>query len=321
VENLDRKTLLSQFIHLEQSGKTAVLVLLDGIPKAVLGISDRIRPDAKDAVNALRSFGVSCLMLTGDNERTAAFVAQNTNLDGFYAGLYPEDKERMVRELSAVAPCAMVGDGINDSPALVRADVGIAVGAGTEVAIDAAGVVISGSAVGGVAEAYAISRATIRIIKQNLFWALCYNAICIPVAAFGLLSPMIASAAMSLSSVCVVTNALRLRNVRFSLSDPNAKSASSTCCNFTGVCENNTENNNKGESDMFGKQPEKTYVLHVEGMMCPRCVAHVKSALEGVKGVKSVDVSLEDKTATVLASVKSESLLADAVKAAGYDVV
>ena len=321
VENLDRKTLLSQFIHLEQSGKTAVLVLLDGIPKAVLGISDRIRPDARDAVNALRSFGVSCLMLTGDNERTAAFVAQNTNLDGFYAGLYPEDKERMVRELSAVAPCAMVGDGINDSPALVRADVGIAVGAGTEVAIDAAGVVISGSAVGGVAEAYAISRATIRIIKQNLFWALCYNAICIPVAAFGLLSPMIASAAMSLSSVCVVTNALRLRNVRFSLSDPNAKSASSTCCNSTGVCENIDKNNNKGESDMFGKQPEKTYVLHVEGMMCPRCVAHVKSALEGVKGVKSVDVSLEDKTATVLASVKSESLLADAVKAAGYDVV
>ena len=325
VENLDRKTLLSQFIYLEQSGKTAVLVSLDGIPKAVLGISDRIRSDAKEAVEALKSFGVTCLMLTGDNERTASFVAQNTNLDGFYAGLYPEDKERMVREFSATAPCAMVGDGINDSPALIRADVGIAVGAGTEIAIDSAGVVISGSAVGGVAEAYAISRATIRVIKQNLFWALCYNAICIPVAALGLLSPMIASAAMSLSSVCVVTNALRLRKMRLGCPGLQERKERSLCDISTPVCEKNRKihsgNNKKGESEMFGKNQEKTYVLHVEGMMCPRCVAHVKSALEGVKGVKTVDVSLEDKTATVLASVKSESLLVDAVKAAGYEQV
>ncbi|MBQ2735616.1 MAG: heavy metal translocating P-type ATPase [Clostridia bacterium] len=317
-EFADTSSMYRDFYTLENEGKTAVVVSLDGVPKAVFGISDRIRSDAKDAIDALKSLGVTCLMLTGDNERTASFVAQKTNLDGFYASLYPEDKERMVRELSEKAPCAMVGDGINDSPALVRADVGIAVGAGTEVAIDCAGVVIAGSAVGGVTEAYALSRATIRIIKQNLFWALCYNAICIPVAACGLLTPMLASAAMSFSSVCVVTNALRLRKMKLMKHDENKK----TSCACTDV---NSENQNyctiKGESEMFGKSQKNTYVIHVEGMMCPRCVAHVKAALEAVKGVQSVDVSLEQKTATVIATVKSESLLTDAVKAAGYEVV
>ena len=313
----DRARLFADFLALEREGKTVVTVSFDGVPVAILGISDRIRSDSRIAVDALKNDGVTCLMLTGDNERTAAFVAKEANLDGFYASLMPEDKERMVRELSEKAPCAMVGDGINDSPALVRADVGIAVGAGTEVAIDCADVVLSGSSLCGVADAYALSRATIRIIKQNLFWALFYNAVCIPVAA-GLfypllgwqLSPMIASAAMSFSSVCVVTNALRLKRIGLHPKQKNSKNQNMTI-------------ETKGEmNEMFGKKQEEfTYVLHVEGMMCPRCVAHVKEALEGVKGVRSVTVSLEEKTATVIAAVKSPDLLAAAVTKAGYEVV
>ena len=293
--------LLLDLMELEKEGKTAVVVTLEDRPVGILGIADRIREDSKDAVNTLKNAGVTCLMLTGDNERTAAFVAQKANLDGFYASLMPEDKERMVRELSKKEITVMVGDGINDAPALISADVGIAIGAGTEVAIDCAGVVLSGSSLTGVADAYALSRATIRVIKQNLFWALFYNAICIPVAAgvfYPLLgwqlSPMLASAAMSVSSVCVVLNALRLRNITL-----------------------------KGETDMlFGKKETVTHVVSVEGMMCHRCVAHVKEALEGLKGVKSVEVSLENKSATVTA-VKSVTLdrVKEAITKAGYQVV
>ncbi len=299
---VDTSSLKRDFERLETEGKTVVLVTFDERPVGVLGIADRIRSDSASAVAALKNAGVTCLMLTGDNERTAAAVAKEAGLDGFYAGLLPEDKERMVRELSEQSPCAMVGDGINDAPALVRADVGIAIGAGTEIAVDCAGVVLSGSSVVGVADAYFLSRASIRIIKQNLFWALFYNAVCIPVAAgvfYPLLgwqlSPMLASAAMSFSSVCVVTNALRLRKISLG----------------------------KGEKKkMFGKKEETVQtVLHIEGMMCQNCVKHVKTALEGVKGVKDVTVDLEKKTATVTApsSVLRKSLEA-AVTNAGYGI-
>ena len=311
----DRERVFSDFYALEQSGKTAVLVTLDGAPVGILGISDRIRSDSNAAAKALKTASVETLMLTGDNERTAAFVAKEADLDGFYASLLPEDKERIVRELSEKAPVAMVGDGINDAPALVRADVGIAIGAGTEIAIDSADVVLSRSSLFGVTEAYALSRATIRIIKQNLFWALFYNAICIPIAAgvfyplFGWqLSPMLGSAAMSFSSVCVVTNALRLRRVSLSLSpslksDPNLKN----------------HINEQGETEMlFAKT--KTYTLSIEGMMCQHCVAHVKKALEAVKGTKSVDVSLEQNAATVTTSASPDDLT-KAVTDAGYTVV
>ncbi len=297
----DLSSLKSDFDALEQSGKTAVLVTFDDRPVGVLGISDRIRADSKDAVDALKNAGVTCLMLTGDNERTAAFVAQKTNLDGFYASLLPEDKERMVRKLSEQAPCAMVGDGINDAPALMRADVGIAIGAGTEIAIDSAGVVLSGDSLLGVVDAYRLSRASIRVIKQNLFWALFYNAACIPVAAgvfYPLftwqLSPMLASVAMSFSSVCVVLNALRLRKI-----------------------------NLEGDFEMlFGKNKNTlTHTFLVEGMMCQRCVAHVKNALLAVKGVTDVEVSLEEKQAIVTSSPKvSLGALKQAVVDAGYKV-
>jgi cation transport ATPase len=285
---------------LENQGKTVVLVTLDSAPVGVLALADRMREEAPETVVRLKQSGISTLMLTGDNERTAAAISAHAGLDGYRAGLFPEDKERIVRELSATAPCAMVGDGINDAPALARADIGIAVGAGTEVAIDCADVVLSGNALSGVADAIHLSRATLRIIQQNLFWALFYNAICIPVAAGVFypwlgwqLSPMLASAAMSCSSLFVVSNALRLR---FILLD-------------------------KGEKKMFGlkKKENITHTLAVEGMMCQHCVSHVKKALEGVKGVAAVSVDLDTKTATVeaLSSVSADVLVA-AVKNAGY---
>ncbi|MBQ8309441.1 MAG: heavy metal translocating P-type ATPase [Clostridia bacterium] len=300
-EHRDLSVIRFDFECLESQGKTAVLVTFDSLPVGIIGISDRIRADSHIAVEALKSVGVTCLMLTGDNERTAASVAKQAALDGYFAGLFPEDKERKVRELSEDAPCAMVGDGINDAPALVRADVGIAVGAGTEIAVDCAGIVLSGSSLKGVADAYFLSRATIRIIKQNLFWALFYNVICIPVAAgvffpiWGIqLSPMLASAAMSFSSVFVVTNALRLRSIRL----------------------------RKGEKEeMFGKQETVTYTIGVEGMMCQHCVAHVKAALEAVKGVREVSVDLNAGNATVsVESSVSQKTLADAIVKAGYKV-
>lgn len=299
LQRSDLSCIADDFQSLENQGKTAVFVTFDGRPVGVMGIADRVREDSRTAVEALQSAGVRCLMLTGDNERTAAFVANKVGLDGYRAGLLPEDKEKTVREIAEQAPCAMVGDGINDAPALVRADVGIAVGAGTEIAIDCAGVVLSGCSLVGVADAYFLSRASIRIIKQNLFWALFYNAICIPVAA-GLfypllqwqLSPMLASAAMSFSSVCVVTNALRLRSIRL----------------WKG-----------GSEKMFGKKEIVKYTLCVEGMMCQNCVAHVKKSLEGVKGVQSVTVDLDAKTAVVEAvSAVSAKVLVNAVVSAGY---
>ncbi len=286
---------------LEGQGKTVVLVTLDGAPVGVLALADRIREDAESAIQNLKEADIKCLMLTGDNERTAAAISAQAGLDGYRAGLMPEDKERIVREISGTSVCAMVGDGINDAPALTRADIGIAIGAGTEVAIDCADVVLSGNTLLSVDEALRISRATLRIIKQNLFWALFYNAICIPVAAGALypitgwqLSPMLASAAMSCSSLFVVSNALRLRFISL----------------------------HKGEKKMFGlkKKETATHTLTVEGMMCKNCVAHVQKALEGVKGVTGVTVDLESKTATVdaLSSVSVDALIA-AVTAAGYE--
>ena len=286
---------------LEGQGKTVVLVTLDGAPVGVLALADRIREDAESAIQNLKEADIKCLMLTGDNERTAAAISAQAGLDGYRAGLMPEDKERIVREISDTSVCAMVGDGINDAPALTRADIGIAIGAGTEVAIDCADVVLSGNTLLSVDEALRISRATLRIIKQNLFWALFYNAICIPVAAGALypftgwqLSPMLASAAMSCSSLFVVSNALRLRFISL----------------------------HKGEKKMFGlkKKETATHTLTVEGMMCKNCVAHVQKALEGVKGVTDVTVDLESKTATVdaLSSVSVDALIA-AVTAAGYE--
>ena len=206
---------------LEENGKTAVCVSLDNRLLGVIGIADKIREDSVKAIAELKKRGITPVMLTGDNQKTAQAVAAECGIDSVYSKLLPSDKESIIAQYSSKGRCAMVGDGINDAPALARADIGIAIGAGTDVAIDCADVVLSKNSLCDAVSAISLSSATIRIIKQNLFWALVYNAICIPVAAGALfplfaitLSPMIASAAMSFSSVCVVLNSLRLRYKR-----------------------------------------------------------------------------------------------------------
>ncbi|MBO5415276.1 MAG: copper-translocating P-type ATPase [Clostridia bacterium] len=212
--------ILSSMERLENEGKTAVCVGRDGRALGVIGIADALREDTIEAISELHKEGINAVMLTGDNELTAAAIAKSCGIDEYYSKLLPEDKERIIREYSEKGRCAMAGDGINDAPALARADIGIAIGAGTEVAIDCADVVLSKNSIKDAVKAIRLSKATLRCIKQNLFWALLYNSICIPIAAGALvfagisISLMIASAAMSFSSVCVVLNSLRLRYVK-----------------------------------------------------------------------------------------------------------
>ncbi len=213
----DGEFILSSMERLEKEGKTAVCVAFKNKALGVVGIADPLKEDSIEAISELRDMGVQTVMLTGDNDTTARAIGKICGIDKVRSKLLPEDKERIIREFSGGGVTVMVGDGINDAPALARADIGIAVGAGTEVAIDCADVVLSKNSIRDAVKAIKLSRATLRCIKQNLFWALLYNSICIPIAAGALtplgiaITPMIASAAMSLSSVCVVLNSLRLR--------------------------------------------------------------------------------------------------------------
>ncbi|MBR2850010.1 MAG: heavy metal translocating P-type ATPase [Clostridia bacterium] len=292
----------TRMLSLEEDGKTVVAVGYGGRFLGLLAIADGIRPDSKQAIEELKKMGITPVMLTGDNQRSALAVGRECGIDEVRSRLLPEDKERIIREYSAKGRTAMVGDGINDAPALASADIGIAIGAGTEVAIDCADVVLSKNSLTDAVSAISLSRATITVIKQNLFWALIYNAICIPVAAGALyplfeisLSPMIASAAMSFSSVCVVLNSIRLRNKKIYIYK------------------------SQEDSDMFGKT--KTVSFTVEGMMCNNCKAHVEKALLAVKGVKSAEAVLESKTVSVVVKDSvSEDTLKAAVTAAGYKV-
>ncbi len=292
-------------------GQTVVCVAVDGQVKGAIALADRIRPDTKNALERLSHMGVRSVMLTGDNETVAAAVAKRTGVADVRASLLPGDKESAVRALCEGTSVAMVGDGINDAPALARADVGIAIGAGTDVAIDCADVVLTGNNLHGVADAIALSRRTMLCIKENLFWALVYNSVCIPVAAgflsaWGIvLDPMLASAAMSLSSVCVVVNSLRLRRANLMSVAFKAKHQSKKI---------------KNKKENHPMEQMNTEVLSIKGMMCQHCVAHVKQALEGVSGVVSVQVSLENAQATVKAQshVKRADLVA-AVVAQGYE--
>ena len=302
-------------------GMTALYFACGGQMLGVLGVADVIRPGSAEAVRQMKGQGLRVVMLTGDNETTAKQIAAQAGIDEVIADVLPDQKEAVVRRLQQTGWVAMVGDGINDAPALTRADVGIAVGAGSDIAIDAADVVLMRDELGAVAEAVRLSRRVIRNIHQNLFWAFFYNAVCIPLAAgayshFGLvLSPMLAAAAMSLSSVCVVTNALRLNLVRLDdarhdhtwrhkpvnrpeAAAPAASAAPAACPLPAG--------------------PQR--VMHIQGMMCAHCQATVTRALEAIEGVHA-QVSWENGTAIVTApACVTNEQLRQAVEAEDYTV-
>ncbi len=290
--------------RLANEGKTPLLFSRDGQLRGIIAVSDTIKPESPQAVRELKNMGIRVVMLTGDNERTAKAIGAQAGVDEVIAGVLPDGKESVIRKLSAGGRVAMVGDGINDAPALTRADTGIAIGAGTDVAIDAADVVLMKSRLTDVPAAIRLSRAALRNIHENLFWAFIYNVIGIPLAAgvwipiFGWeLNPMFGAAAMSLSSVCVVTNALRLNLIKI----------------------HSPARDRKIKPERKKKTMEKT--LKIEGMMCGHCEATVKKALEAVDGVAEAQVSHEQGTAIVkLTKDVDSAVLKKAVEDKDYTV-
>ncbi len=299
-----------------EQGKTPLFFAEDNRLLGVIAVADVIKEDSPTAIAELRDMGIEVVMLTGDNEQTARAIGAQTGVDRVIAGVMPDGKESVVRGLREKGKVLMAGDGINDAPALTRADTGMAVGAGTDIAIDAADVVLMNSSLSDVPAAIRLSRATLRNIHENLFWAFIYNIIGIPLAAgvlipvFGLkLNPMFAAAAMSLSSFCVVTNALRLNFVRIKKKAPDGVSRTSEPKNKINI-------NNKLEVDLM----EKT--IKIEGMMCPHCEAAVKGALEELPGVESAVASHTAGNAVVTLSADvSDDVLKQAIEAKGYKVV
>lgn len=295
--------------ELSRQGKTPLFFSYDGNFIGIIAVADVIKEDSPQAIAQLRNMGIEVVMLTGDNERTAKAMGERAGVDKVIAGVLPQEKESVIRELKKSGKTAMVGDGINDAPALTSADVGIAIGAGTDIAIDAADVVLMKSRLSDVPAAIRLSRAVLRNIHQNLFWAFFYNTIGIPLAAgvfipFGLtLNPMFGAAAMSLSSFCVVSNALRLNLFNFKDSSRDHK------------VKNKLKHINTEEIKMLKK------TIKIEGMMCGHCEAAVKSALEALPEVSEADVSHESGTAVVTLSKNIEdSVLKEAVEAKDYTV-
>ncbi len=301
--------LQAQAEALAGQGKTPLFFSRDGALLGVIAVADVIKEDSPQAVRELQNMGIRVVMLTGDNQRTAQAIGRQAGVDEVIAGVLPDGKENVIRSLKEQGKVAMVGDGINDAPALTRADIGIAIGAGADVAIDAADVVLMKSRLSDVPAAIRLSRATLRNIHENLFWAFFYNTIGIPLAAglfipFGLtLNPMFGAAAMSLSSFCVVSNALRLN--LFHLRDA------------------------KKDKPLKTKHPkhfkevttmEKT--MNIEGMMCTHCEARVKKALEALPEVQAATVSHESGTAVVTLSAQlPEETLKKAVEDQDYKVL
>lgn len=306
ITNIDEKV-IKQADNLATKGKTPLLFVMDNRLLGIIAVADVVKSDSPKAIKELQNMGIKVVMVTGDNEKTAQAIAKESGVDEVIAGVLPDGKEKVVTQYKEKGMVAMVGDGINDAPALTRADIGIAIGAGTDVAIDSADIVLMKSKLTDVSGAIRLSRGTLRNIHENLFWAFIYNVIGIPLAAgvwipiFGwTLSPMFGAAAMSLSSFCVVTNALRLNflNIRSSKRDRKIK-------NIT----------NKKEKNIM------TTTLKINGMMCPHCEATVKTALESIDGVTSAEVSHESGTAVVTLSKEvNEDVLKKAVVDKGYTV-
>ena len=303
--------------RLAEQGKTPLLFALDGRLLGVIAVADVLKEDSSEAIRQLKNMGVCAVMLTGDNEKTARAIAREAGVDHVIAGVLPDGKEQVVAALQPYGKVAMVGDGINDAPALTRADMGIAIGAGTDVAIDAADVVLMHSRLTDVPAAIRLSRATLRNIHENLFWAFFYNVICIPLAAGVFISllgwklnPMVGAAAMSLSSFTVVTNALRLN--LFKLHDPSRDKAIEPVLIPEELFQS------------FIKQEETTMqkTMKIEGMMCQHCEARVKKTLEKIEGVASAEVSHTAGTAIVeLSADVDNAVLKQAVEDQDYTVL
>lgn len=304
--------------ELAGQGKTPLCFVRDESYIGMIAVADVMKEDSPQAIRELQNMGIHVVMLTGDNRRTAEAIGAQAGVDQVVADVLPDGKESVIRELQKFGKVAMVGDGINDAPALTRADMGIAIGAGTDVAIDAADVVLMKSRLSDVPAAIRLSRAALRNIHENLFWAFFYNVIGIPLAAgvwiplFGWkLNPMFGAAAMSLSSFCVVTNALRLNLFRIHDAGRDRKRKDAICVEFISG-----NNDNKKE-----EVKTMTKTIKIEGMMCGHCEARVKKALEALAGVESAEVSHEKGTAVVSMSADvADDTLKEAVEAQDYKV-
>jgi Cu2+-exporting ATPase len=347
----------ASFERLASEGKTPLCFMKNGRLAGMIAVADVIKEDSPQAVKELQNMGIRVVMLTGDNERTARAIGAQAGVDEVIAGVLPDGKESVIRSLKEQGKVAMVGDGINDAPALTRADIGIAIGAGTDIAIDAADVVLMKSRLSDVPAAIRLSRATLRNIHENLFWAFFYNVVGIPLAAglwypiFGWkLNPMFGAAAMSLSSFCVVTNALRLNLFKMhdaSKDHPMRKKAEKAANKGGEKAENagavrmgaedtrsigQTANGNETVSkEMQKSENQKNHInmegitmtktMNIEGMMCGHCEARVKKALEALAGVESAEVSHEKGTAVVSMSADvADDTLKEAVEAQDYKV-
>ncbi len=323
------QTKISEKIRLQaeklaEEGKTPLMFMKNGVLAGMIAVADVIREDSPQAVKELQNMGIEVVMLTGDNERTAKAIGRQAGVDRVIAGVLPDGKEEVIRRLKEQGKVAMVGDGINDAPALTRADMGIAIGAGADVAIDAADVVLVKSRLSDVPAAIRLSRGTLRNIHENLFWAFFYNVIGIPLAAgiwipiFGWkLNPMFGAAAMSLSSFCVVTNALRLNllNIKDSRKDKKIR-RKTVAPEGEAVAAAEIKKENKKEKMTMTK------TMKIEGMMCGHCEAAVKKALEALDGVAGAEVSHEKGTAVVtLEKEVDNAVLTKAVEDKDYKVV
>ena len=300
---VDISAMADDYDRLTAEGKTPLFFVKGGQALGIIAVADAIRPDSREAIADMKAMGLRVMMLTGDNSRTAAAIGREAGVDEVFSDLLPDGKEAVIRSLTEKNRVIMVGDGINDAPALTRADVGMAIGGGTDIAIESGSVVLMGDSLTDVLDALRLGRKVLKNIYENLFWAFCYNCVGIPLAAgvFGLsLDPMFGAAAMSLSSFCVVMNALRLNNFK-----------------------SKYNKTNKNDEKIIEKEEiTMTVTMKIEGMMCPHCEARVRDTLNAIPGVISADVShSEDRATLVIEDSLSTDVLTSAVEGAGYKVI